>query len=36
MDLGEIGYGDMEWIAMAEDGDQRRAFVNTLMKLRVP
>jgi hypothetical protein len=32
----EIGWGDMEWIDQAEDRDQRRAHVNTVMNLLVP
>jgi hypothetical protein len=36
MDLREIGWGGMNWIDLAPDRDQRRALVNTVMKLRVP
>jgi hypothetical protein len=36
MDLGEIGFGDVEWINLAQDRDRWRAFVNTVMNLRVP
>jgi hypothetical protein len=36
MDLREIGWGDMDWIDVAEDRDQWRALVNTVMKLRIP
>jgi hypothetical protein len=36
MDLGEIGFGDVDWINLAEDGDRWRALVNTVMSLRVP
>jgi hypothetical protein len=36
MDLREIGWEDMDWIELAQDRDQWRALVNTLMKLRVP
>jgi hypothetical protein len=36
MDLGETGWGGMDWIDVAEDTDQWRAFVNTVMNLRVP
>jgi hypothetical protein len=35
MDLGEIGWDDMVWIEMAQDRDQWRALVNTMMNLRV-
>jgi hypothetical protein len=33
MDLREIGLDGMDWIDLAQDIDQWRAFVNTLMKL---
>jgi hypothetical protein len=36
MDLREIGWDGMNWIDLALDGNQWRAFVNTLMNLRVP
>jgi hypothetical protein len=36
MDLGGIGWGGMEWIDLAQDRDQWRALVNTVMNLRVP
>jgi hypothetical protein len=36
MDLREIGWGGMDWIDLAQDRDQWRALVNTLMNLRVP
>jgi hypothetical protein len=34
-DLREIGWGDMDWIDMAQDRDQWWALVNTIMNLRV-
>jgi hypothetical protein len=36
MDVREIGWGGIDWIDLAQDRDQRRALVNTVMKLRVP
>jgi hypothetical protein len=36
MDLGEIGFGVVDWIHWAQDRDRWRAIVNTVMKLRVP
>jgi hypothetical protein len=36
MDLGEIGFGDVDWIDLAQDRDRWRALVNTLMNLRFP
>jgi hypothetical protein len=36
MDLREIGWGGMDWIYLAQDRDQWKALVNTLMNLRVP
>jgi hypothetical protein len=36
MDLGEIGIDGANWIRPAQDRVQWRAFVNTVMNLRVP
>jgi hypothetical protein len=36
MDLREIGWGGMDWIDLAQDREQWRALVNTVMKLLVP
>jgi hypothetical protein len=36
MDLREIGWGDMDWIYLAQNRDKWRALVNTVMNLRVP
>jgi hypothetical protein len=35
MDLRGIGWGGMDWIDLAQDRDQWRALVNTVMNLRV-
>ena len=36
MDLKEVGCDPGEWIDLAEDGDQWRAYVREVMKLWVP
>jgi hypothetical protein len=36
MDLREIGWGGMDWIDLAQNKDQLRALVNTVMNFRVP
>jgi hypothetical protein len=36
MDLGEMGWGGMGWIDLAEDRDQWRGLANTVMNLPVP
>jgi hypothetical protein len=36
MDLREIGIDGAKWIPLAQDRVQWRAFVNTVMNLRVP
>jgi hypothetical protein len=35
IDLREIGWNGMNWIDLAQDRDQWRALVNTIMNLRV-
>jgi hypothetical protein len=35
MDLREMGWGGISWINLAQDRDQWRALVNTVMNLRV-
>jgi hypothetical protein len=34
--IRDIGSGVMDWIVLAQDRDQWRALVNTVMNLRVP
>jgi hypothetical protein len=36
MELREIGRDGTDWIDVAQDRDQCRALVNTVMNLRVP
>jgi hypothetical protein len=37
MDLGKVGWGDVDWIALAKDNRNRwRALVNSVLNLRVP
>ena len=36
MDLREVGCDPREWMDLAEDGDQWRAYVRAVMNLRVP
>jgi hypothetical protein len=36
MYLREIGCGGMDWINLAQDRDQGRALMNTVMNLQVP
>jgi hypothetical protein len=35
MDLGEVGWGDVEWIGLAQDRNRWRALVNSVLNLRV-
>jgi hypothetical protein len=35
MDLAEIGWDGVDWVDMAQDRDQLRTVVNTVMNLRV-
>jgi hypothetical protein len=36
MDLGEVGWGDVDWIGLAQDRKRWRALVNSVLNLRVP
>jgi hypothetical protein len=36
MDLGEIGWGVVDWNGLAQDRDRWRALVNSVLNLRVP
>jgi hypothetical protein len=36
MDLREIGLKDVDWMQLAEDRDQWRTIVNTVMNLQDP
>jgi hypothetical protein len=36
INLREIGWSGTDWIDLAQDRDQWRALVNTVMNLRVP
>jgi hypothetical protein len=36
MDLGEVEWGDVGWIGLAQDSNRWRALVNSVLKLRVP
>jgi hypothetical protein len=33
MDLGEVGWGDVDWIGLAQDRNRWRALVNAVMNL---
>jgi hypothetical protein len=34
--LGEVGWGDVDWIGLAQDRNRWRALVNSVLKLRIP
>jgi hypothetical protein len=36
MDLGEVGWGDVDWIGLAKDRNWWRTLVNSVLNLRVP
>jgi hypothetical protein len=35
MDLGEVGWGDVDWIGLAHDRNRRRALVNSVLHIQV-
>jgi hypothetical protein len=35
MDVGEIGWGGVNWICLVQDRDKWRALVNAVMNLQV-
>jgi hypothetical protein len=36
MDLGEVEWGNVDWIGLAKDRNRWRALVNSVLNLRVP
>jgi hypothetical protein len=36
VDLGEMGWGDVDWIGLAQDRNRWRALVNSVLNLRDP
>jgi hypothetical protein len=36
MDLGKVGWGDVDWIGLAKDRNRWRALVNSVLNIRVP
>jgi hypothetical protein len=36
VDFGEVGWGGVDWIGLAQDGDKWRALVNSVLNLQVP
>jgi hypothetical protein len=36
MDLGEVGWSDVDWIGLAQDRNRWRAIVNSVLNVRVP
>jgi hypothetical protein len=36
MDLVEVGWGDVDWIGLAQDKGRWRALANSVLNLRVP
>jgi hypothetical protein len=36
MDLGEVGWGDVDWFGLAKNRNRWRVLVNSVLNLRVP
>jgi hypothetical protein len=36
IDLGDVGWGDVDWIGLAKDRNRWRALMNSVLNLRVP
>jgi hypothetical protein len=36
MDLGEVGWSDVDWIGLSKDRNRWRALVNSALNFRVP
>jgi hypothetical protein len=36
IDIVEVGWGDVDWIGLAQDRDRWRSLVNSVLNLRVP
>jgi hypothetical protein len=36
MDLGDVGWGDVDWVGLAQDRNRWRALVNWVLNLQVP
>jgi hypothetical protein len=36
MDLGEVGWVDVDWIDLVQDRNRWRALMNSVLNLRVP
>jgi hypothetical protein len=36
IDLGEVGWGDVDWISLSQDRNRWRSLVNSVLNLRVP
>jgi hypothetical protein len=36
MDLGEVGWGNVDWIGLAKDRNRWKAVVNSVLNLQVP